>query len=133
MPHPLETDRQVYQGIGRPKVVATAISLALDRTHAGKVVKTTTSNLTVTLPLASTDVGDDGRELKYTVVVGVAATTGGGVTLAVTGANKVNGGTSGKGLENSGSTDALGDSVTVVSDGADWWTMGKVGTWDAEA
>lgn len=98
-------------------------------THAGLKIRTTVKDLDLTLPLASANTAG----IEFTMVVGAAATAAVGATLKVTSADKVNGGTPGKGLINSGSTDAVGDSVTVYSDGADWWTIAQRGTWDAES
>lgn len=112
----------------RPNFVTTSAALSLTyNTHAGKIVRTTVKNLTLTLPLASS--ANSGEQ--YTVVTGTPGTTG--LVLAVTSADKVNTGTSGKGIVNSGSTDAIGDSVTVVSDGSGWFTTAMVGSWAAEA
>lgn len=111
-----------------PDIVTTSASLSLTyNAHAGKIVRTTVKNLTLTLPLATT--GKAGE--TYTVLTGVAGTTG--LILGVTSADTVNGGTSGKGLTNSGTTDAVGNSVSVVSDGTGWYTVAQVGAWAATA
>lgn len=113
-----------------PVVSATTDVTLAPSTHAGKVVKTTVKDKDVTLPLASLCSG-----AVFSLLVGVAATVGTGVgaTVKVQGTNKINGGTSGKGLINSGSTDAVGDCLTVKSDGANYLTIGKVGAWNAQA
>ena len=113
-----------------PDFVSTTAALSLTyNTHAGKIVRNTAKNLNITLPLATTAKAGE----QYVVMVGINSTTGQDLTLKVTSADKVNEGTSGKGLKNEGSTDSVGDSVTVVSDGTGWYTTAMVGTWLAEA
>lgn len=126
MPSPSRTKQLIKQRA--TKVTSIAADTTLNRGHIGNVIKTTVTNIDATLPDAGAGRAGD----QYTFLVGVAATTG-GATLKVTGTDTINGGTSGKGLINSATTDAVGDSVTVVSDGSNYWTIAQRGTWDAES
>lgn len=104
-----------------PAMVTTSIDLSLTHaTHAGKVVRTTVKNIDQTLPLAT----QAKRGEVYTMLLGVDSDAAGANSphLKVTSADKINSGTSGKGLKFT-SLSVAGESVTVVSDGSDWWTI----------
>jgi hypothetical protein len=102
----------------------TADATAAYATHSGKVVRTTVTNIDLTLPAAS-EVG-----AHYKFLVGVAATAG-GATLKTTGSDTINGGTTGEGLINTAATDVVGDYVEVISDGSDYFVIGQNGIWAA--
>jgi hypothetical protein len=126
-----ERGRRLVQNLQeKSPYVATSVDLTLTRvSHAGAIVRTSVKDKDLTLPLSSTMPSGT----KFTMLVGAAATDG-GATLKVAGTNKVNGGTSGKGLINSATTDAAGDSVTVAADGAGgFWTIAQRGTWNAQS
>jgi hypothetical protein len=130
MPSPSSTVRLVKRDITEAPEITTAVDLTLtEGTHGGRIIRTTAGNKDLTLPAISAVKSGT----QFTMVVGVA-TGSGGATLKVAGTDTVNAGTGGKGLTNSHGTDAVGDSVTVYSDGsAGWYTIGKVGTWAAES
>ena len=75
--------------------------------------------------------------LFYTFIVHtVSATTGLSISPAAADAIRGNGLTSvdDKDLINTAATDAEGDTVTIIGDGADgWWVVEIVGTWAKEA
>ena len=82
-------------------------------------------DLVFTLPSAAAG-------LAYTIVVGtVSATTGCQVSPAA--ADSINDGVANKDYINTAATDVIGDSITVVCDGATWWTTSMHGIWAAEA
>ena len=109
-------------------VTTTANLVLTNAVHAGKVIFSNKVDLSITLPVATTaKIGEEYTLMSQTI------STGQGTRLAVTSADAINGGTSGKGLDNSGTTDAIGDSVTVKSNGTGWYTIGQRGTWDAES
>jgi hypothetical protein len=92
----------------------------------GSVFIANAADLVFTLP--STVVG-----LTYTFV-NAALSGGTGLSISPAAADNINEGTDNKDLINSGATDVVGDSVTIVGDGdGGWFTIGKIGTWAAEA
>jgi hypothetical protein len=107
-------------------VVEKAANYTCLTTDSGKTFIATAADVVFTLP--STASG-----LQYTFVcAAVSASTGLSVSPAA--ADNINEGTDDKDLINSGATDVLGDSVTVVADGTlGWYTTSKIGTWAAES
>lgn len=81
---------------------------------------------------------EDYPGLRVTFALVVASTSGNGHLLDVTGTDRVRGNgitdAESKGLVNTQATSAIGDSVTVVSDGAGvYYITDVVGTWAVEA
>lgn len=95
----------------------------------------TAADVVFTLP--STSAG-----LRYTFVTG-ALSTGTGTSISPAAADKIMGSVDGptaitsaddKDLINSGASDVLGDSVTLIGDGLDgWFIVGCTGVWAREA
>lgn len=96
----------------------------------GKTFITSAADVVFTLPATA-----DG--LSYTFVTGVAsAGTGTSVSPVAADQIKGNGFTAAddKDAINSGASDAVGDALTVIGDGADGWIITNViGTWAREA
>lgn len=110
----------------RPAETITA-NTTLSKSDSGKTLIAGAVDLVVTLP----DADEAG---VYFAFVTKSPSAGTGLSLSPQAADKINGGTVDKDLINSGASDAAGDAVELVSDGAGgWWTRGKVGTWAAEA
>lgn len=93
---------------------------------SGTVFVANAADIVFTLP--STAAG-----LEYTFVC-AAVSSGTGLSVSPAAADNINEGTDNKDLINSGATDVLGDSVTVIGDGSlGWYTTSKIGTWAAES
>lgn len=93
--------------------------------ESGTVYIANAADLVFTLP--STAAG-----LVYTFV-NAAVSAGTGLSVSPAAADNINEGTDNKDLINSGASDVLGDSVTIVGDGnTGWFTIAKIGTWAAE-
>ena len=108
----------------RPVRIVTA-NVSLTAAESGLILICDAADLVITLP--ATVAG-----LIFTVVC-AAVSAGTGLSLSPAAADKINEGTANKDLINSGATDVLGDSVTLVSDGVTgWYTINKIGTWAAE-
>lgn len=109
----------------RPVVVKTANYTVL-ASESGTVFIADAADIVFTLP--ATVAG-----LIYTFVcAAVSAATG--LSISPQAADNINEGTDNKDLINSGATDVLGDSVTIVGDGdKGWFTVTKIGTWAAES
>jgi hypothetical protein len=114
-----------------PDIVSTTASLTLThRTHAGKVIGfNAAAGLTVTLPPVTAATAGE----TYTVILQTLNTATSNHVITPSSTDTFNGGTSGLGLMNEGSTDAVGDSVSVISDGSGWLVLNTVGTWLTEA
>lgn len=115
------------QGGGiKVEVEVVTANKTLTREDSGKVFIANAPDLVFTLP--ATEEG-----LVYTFV-NAAVSAGTGLSVSPAAVDNINEGTDNKDLINSGATDVLGDSVTVVGDGAGgWFTTAKIGTWAAEA
>lgn len=109
----------------RPVAVKTANYTVL-ASESGTIFIADAADLVFTLP--ATVAG-----LVFTFVC-AAVSAGTGLSISPQVADNINEGTDNKDLINSGATDVLGDAVTVAADGdKGWFTIGKIGTWAAEA
>jgi len=108
-----------------PVVVKTANYPVL-ASESGTVFIADAADLVFTLPATAAG-------LRFTFE-NAAVSAGTGLSVSPAAADNINEGVDNKDLINSGATDVLGDSVTVVGDGdKGWFTIGKIGTWAAEA
>lgn len=101
-----------------------------DASESGATYLIKAADVVATLP--STAAG-----LKYTFVVHTVSTTT-GLSVSPAAADAIAGGgltsVDDKDLINSAASDAEGDTVTIIGDGADgWWITDVVGTWAKEA
>lgn len=110
----------------RKRVLVKTANYTVTEGDSGSVFIANAADLVFTLP--ATKAG-----LVYTFV-NAAVSAGTGLSVSPAAADNINEGTDNKDLINSGATDVLGDSVTVVGDGSTgWFTASKIGTWAAEA
>lgn len=91
------------------------------------------ADLVVNLPPAGA--GTKGNKVTMTVKT---ISGGTGASFSPVSSDKIQGtgitAADNKDLINSGATDAVGDTLTLVCDGADgWWITSKIGTWAREA
>lgn len=93
--------------------------------ESGTAFVSTAVDVVFTLPAAE-------KGLWYTFVAGIVSVTT-GLSISPVAADSINSGVVNKDLINTPATDVLGDSVTVASDGTDWWTVEMHGIWAAEA
>lgn len=108
------------------KVSIVTTNQTLVAADSGTVYIANAADLVFTLPATAAG-------LEYTIVnAAVSAATG--LSFSPVAADAINEGVDNKDLINSGATDVLGDSVTLVGDGSTgWYTTSKIGTWAAEA
>lgn len=111
-------------------VILTAVDRTLTADESGSVVVCTGDDKTITLP--ATEAG-----LVYVIVVG-ATSTSTGLSVSPAAADQIigNGFTPAddKDAINTQATEVIGDSVTLVGDGASGWYVVNVGgTWAREA
>ena len=111
-------------------VISKSASFTVLASESGAIYLLEAVDIKVTMPATA-------KGLTYTFIVHtVSATTGAQIDPAAADAIMGNGLTSvdDKDLINTAATDAEGDSVTVVGDGADgWWITAINGTWAKEA
>lgn len=108
-----------------PPVAIKAASYTVLASESGTIFIADAADLVFTLP--ATQAG-----LIFTFVC-AAVSAGTGLSISPAAADKINEGTANKDLINSGASDVLGDSVTIVGDGVTgWYTIAKIGTWAAE-
>lgn len=110
------------------RVRVVTASVTLTAADSGTVFIADAADLVFTLP--STAAG-----LQFTVVC-AAVSAGTGLSISPAAADNINEGAANKDLINTGETDVLGDSVTVIGTGTAakaWFTTAKIGTWAAEA
>lgn len=109
----------------RPIVTITD-DVTLTAADSGKIVVVNGVDKVATLP--ATALG-----LVFTFVIqGLSVTTG--FSISPVAADKINFGTDDKDWINTGATDVVGDSVTIVGDGADGWIVIDMhGIWAAES
>lgn len=113
-------------------VISTAVNRTMTADESGSVVVVTAADKVITLP--ATQAG-----LVYTVMLGaggLSASTGLSVSPAAADQIIGNGFTvaDDKDAINTGATDAVGDSITLIGDGsAGWYVANVVGTWAREA
>ena len=118
------TDRDgVFHPAGQTvKTITVTGNRTLTANESGSVVICNAADVVVTLP--ATQAG-----LVYTIVTKVAS-AGTGTSVSPNASDNINGAADDTDLVNTGATDAVGDSVTVVGDGAaGWLTTSVVGTW----
>ena len=106
------------------RVISTAVDLTLDRDDSGCHVVVTGADKVVTLPAT-------GAGWVYTITRGNGGLSSGtGLSISPNASDKINAAADDTDLVNTGATDAVGDSVTLVGDGAGgWYTTSVVGTW----
>jgi hypothetical protein len=125
-PQPVPTHRFNLLG-----TAVAAITLKGDDDGDTVAANNAAATVVVTLPKASVV----GPGFRITVVTAVLPGAGAGTTVTPNAADKFQGNgfgakTAGQTLINSAATDAVGDLVTLVSDGGTiWYVTGKVGTW----
>ena len=111
---------------GNGVVDVTSTPLTLTAEDSGKTYVINVADCVVNLPATAV-----GLEFNF-VVVTLSATTG--CSLSPVAADAINEGTDDKDLINTAATDAVGDSVTLVGDGATgYYTKAMHGVWAAEA
>lgn len=114
--------------VGVPPVSPTANISVTASGHGGKTILCTSLCRKVSLPLAN--VGLTG--LSFTIVNAYAV---GGASIECwvdpASADKINLGTTGIGLRLQQTADAVGDHLTVICDGSNWYTTARFGTWAA--
>lgn len=106
-------------------VVEKGANYTVTKADSGTIFIATAADVVFTLP--ATVVG-----LVFTFI-NAALSSGTGLSVSPVAADNINEGTDDKDLINTGSTDVVGDSVTLVGDGSNgWYTTALVGTWAAE-
>ena len=120
------TDRE---GVFHPSAqtvntITTAINRTLTADESGSTVFVTAADKVMTLP--ATQAG-----LTYTFVLGNGGLSSGtGLSISPAAADAIDSNGDDTDFVNSGATDTVGDSVTVVGDGAGgWYAMNVQGTW----
>ena len=120
------TDRDgVFHASGlTSQVISTAVNRTVTADESGAVVIVTAADKVITLP--ATQAG-----LTYTITLGNGGLSSGtGLSVSPNASDKINAKADDADLVNTGATDAVGDSVTVVGDGADGWVVvSQTGTW----
>jgi len=123
LPH---TDRDgVFHPQGMTsKVISTAVNRTMTADESGSVVIVTAADKVITLP--ATQAG-----LQYTITLGNGGLSSGtGLSISPNASDKINAAADDTDYVNTGATDAVGDSVTVVGDGAGgWYITDQTGTW----
>jgi hypothetical protein len=118
---PIASDRVVKMGASDATYTLTAQDDGLTL-----IANNAAATVVVTLPDASVA----GIGAKYTVVTGALPGAGAGTTVTPASGDNINAKAADATLVNSAASDAVGDSVTLVSDGATtWFTVAKIGTW----
>lgn len=116
-----------------PVATKTAAYTVVAADHSRLILINAAASKTMTLPEASTVPG-----MIVTFSLVVATTSGNGHLIDVADStDRVRGAgitdAAGKGIECTQATDRVGDSITLVSDGADvWYVVDVVGTWAVE-
>lgn len=119
-------------GLAESVVIVTADTTLTSADSHKTVVVNATASKTISLPAASVP------GLLFTVVEQVATASGAGHLVDPAGTDVVRGNgftpAAGKGAVCSQATSRVGDSITLVSDGAGaWYITAVVGTWAREA
>jgi len=112
-------------------------STTLSAGDSGKVFTVATDALVITLPACEAglkftfvNTGADGNNI---ITLSPAATDGIWGTITLAGSVVDLGGAANKDLINTKATAIKGDSVTLVSDGTDWYVTASTGIWAAES
>jgi hypothetical protein len=114
---------------------------------SSRPVRIVTANTTVTAADSGTVFIADAADLVFTLpstakglvftFVCAALSTGTGLSVSPATADGINEGATNKDLINTGATDVIGDSVTLIGTGVagaqGWFQIGKVGIWAAES
>jgi hypothetical protein len=120
-PEPIATDYTVKLGSG-----VTSHTLKAEDDGTTVIANNAAATVTTNLPKAS----DAGVGAKFTVVTGALPGAGAGTTVHPATGDNINAKAANADLVNSAASDAVGDAVTLVSDGVlTWFTTGKIGTW----
>lgn len=114
-----------------PPVITTADNLSLLATYSGATVVVTGVDKTIDLPAAAS-------KGYFTIILAAAGLSAGTGVIVKPGATEKiigNGLTpaAGVGVKCAGASDRAGDSITLKSDGTDWYITSVVGTWTAVA
>ena len=120
-PEPIASDRTVKLGAS-----VAAYTLKVEEDGTTVIANNTSATVNVTLP----DASKAGIGAKFTVVTGALPGAGAGTTVTPASGDAINAKAADAALVNSAASDAVGDSVTLVSDGdTHWFTVNKIGTW----
>ncbi len=110
-------------------VISTAVNRTMTVDESGSTILVTAADKVISLP--ATEAG-----LTYTIVT-IALSSGTGTSVDPVTADKIQGlgltGANNKDVINTGSTDEVGDSLTVLGDGGDGYIItNSTGAWAAE-
>ena len=112
-------------------------STTLYASDSGKVFTVATDALVITLPACEAGLKftfvNTGADSNNIITLSPAATDGIWGTITLAGSVVDLGGVANKDLINTKSSAIKGDSVTLVSDGTDWYVTASTGIWAAEA
>ena len=118
-------------------VQSITVSTTLYATDSGKVFTVATDALVITLPACEAglkftfvNTGADGNNI---ITLSPQATDSIWGTITLAGSVVDLGGVANKDLINTKGTAIIGDSVTLVSDGTDWFVTASTGIWAAES
>ncbi|QDP62285.1 MAG: hypothetical protein GOVbin2066_52 [Prokaryotic dsDNA virus sp.] len=118
-------------------VQSVTASTTLNAGDSGKVFTVATDTLVITLPACEAglkftfvNTGADGNNI---ITLSPQETDGIWGTITLAGSVVDLGGVANKDLINTKGTAIKGDSVTLVSDGTDWYVTASTGIWAAEA
>lgn len=112
------------------KFVAATAARTITAADSNRTFISSSLALKFTLPLAVASLNG----VTFTFVNGRAATAAGiagELWVDPVSADSINGGTSGLGLYQPATTDAVGDSITLKCNGTGYYTVSKIGTWAA--
>lgn len=124
--HDGTTDRVVRVGVAGYTTKTAAYSVVLPDDD-GKILKMSLlAGFTVTLPAVSSA----NKGMRITVVNGLLPTSGAGYAVSPNASDRLGFLADDTDLTNSAASDALGDLLTLESDGVDGWIiLAKIGTW----
>ncbi len=112
--------------VRRQAVVTKGASFTVLASQSGTIFIATAADVVFTLP--STAVG-----LFYTFVQ-ASLSSGTGMSISPAAADNFDGAADNKDWQNTGATDVLGDSITIVGDGSiGWYTIASNGIWVIES
>ena len=104
---------------------------------SGKVICVATDALTITLPACEAGLKftfvNTGADANNIITLSPQATDGIWGTINIAASDTDLGGVANKDLINTKASAIKGDSVTIVSDGTDWYVTASTGIWAAEA
>ena len=112
-------------------------AVTLTAGDSGKVFTVATDALVITLPACEAGLKftfvNTGADANNIITLSPAATDGIWGTITLAGSVVDLGGVANKDLINTKTSAIKGDSVTLVSDGTDWYVTASTGIWAAEA